>query len=71
MATKKKTNGVLIEGDTSIMYFELGQLLCEYVNAMGEAKQYKEAIVDYLMEHDAFDTLAEIVSDLALMLKNP
>ena len=49
-----------------INYDELGQLLCEYIKAMGEAKQCKEAVVDYLMDHDAFDTLAEIVSDFAL-----
>lgn len=54
-----------------INYDELGQLLCEYIEAMGEAKQCKEAVVDYLMDHDAFDTLAEIVSDFALLLKNP
>ena len=46
-------------------------LLGEYIKAMREAKRCREAVVRYLMEADAFDGLAEIVSDFALLLKNP
>ena len=61
----------IMEEKKEINYDELGLLLCEYVKAMGEAKESKKAVVDYLVNNDAFDCLADIVSDFALLLKNP
>ena len=58
--TKQETN-----------FDEMPVLLGEYIKAMREAKRCREAVARYLMEADAFDGLAEIVSDFALLLKNP
>ena len=58
--TKQETN-----------FDEMPVLLGEYIKAMREAKRCREAVVRYLMEADAFDGLAEIVSDFSLLLKNP
>ena len=57
--------------EKELNYTELGLLIKEFVEAQGETKQCKEALTDYLMNNDAFDSFAEIVSDLVLLLKNP
>lgn len=53
----------------TINFEKLGELVKNYVAAVGAAKQHKKELVEYLSNADAFDDFAEIISDLTLLLK--